>query len=70
MISKSHVLEHFGSVAKAAEFFNIAPQAIYQWEDGPIPRERELELNVRLPGDFPSNESPKPRRSPERAVRP
>lgn len=69
MISKSHVLEHFGSVAKAAEFFNIAPQAIYQWDEGPIPRERELELNVRLPSQFPSNESPPKRKPGEKRAR-
>jgi hypothetical protein len=52
-MKKSDVLEHFGgSVAKAAEFFNIEPQAIYQWKEDSIPRERELELMVRIPEKF------------------
>ena len=49
---KAEVLKHFGSVAKAAEFFGIEPQAIYQWKDDAIPRERELELMVRIPEKF------------------
>lgn len=53
MVTKAQVLKHFGSVAKAAEFFGIDPQAIYQWKDDSIPRQRELELMVRLPADFP-----------------
>jgi hypothetical protein len=52
MISKSQVLEHFKSVAAAADFFDIEPQAIYQWKDEAIPRERALELMVRLPEKF------------------
>ena len=47
------MVQHFGSVAKAAEFFDIAPQAVYQWPEK-IPRERELELMVRLPAVFAS----------------
>lgn len=46
------VIEHFGTVDKVAEFFNISRQAVYQWGDGPIPRERALELMVRLPERF------------------
>lgn len=46
------VIEHFGSVDKAAEFFDISRQAVYQWGNGPIPRERALELMVRLPKAF------------------
>lgn len=51
-ISAPEVVKHFGSVEKAAEFFQISRQAIYQWGDGPIPRERALELIVRLPNVF------------------
>lgn len=46
------VLEHFGSVERVAEFFEITRQAVYQWGDGPIPRERALELMVRIPEKF------------------
>ena len=46
------VIEHFGTVDKVAEFFNISRQAVYEWGDGPIPRERALELMVRLPDKF------------------
>lgn len=53
MVSKSRVIEHFGSVAKAAEFFDISVQAVYDWREEAIPRERELELMVRKPADFP-----------------
>jgi hypothetical protein len=51
MITKSSVVDHFGSVAKAAEFFDITAQAVHQWPEK-IPRERELELMVRLPETF------------------
>ncbi len=55
-IPVSKVIEHFGSVEKVAEFFSITRQAVYQWGDGPIPRERALELMVRLPIEFgPAN---------------
>lgn len=46
------VVEHFGGVEKVAEFFSITRQAVYQWGNGPIPRERALELMVRLPEKF------------------
>jgi hypothetical protein len=59
MISKARVIEHFGSVAEVAKFFDIEVQAVYQWKDEAIPRERELELMVRLPADFGPNTSPK-----------
>lgn len=52
MITKTKVIEYFGTVAKVAEFFGIAPQAVYQWPDEGIPRERELELLLRLPDEF------------------
>lgn len=52
MIKKSTVIKHFGSVAAAAEFFSCHVSAIYQWGTN-IPRERELELMVRLPEQFP-----------------
>lgn len=51
-IRTPEVVKHFGSVEKAAEFFQISRQAIYQWGDGPIPRERAFELMVRLPDVF------------------
>lgn len=51
-IRTPEVVKHFGSVEKAAEFFQISRQAIYQWGDGPVPRERALELMVRLPEVF------------------
>lgn len=50
------VLDHFGSVEKVAEFFGITVQAVYQWSDASIPRERELELLLRLPNAFNSDE--------------
>lgn len=59
MIEKSKVIEHFGSVAKVADFFDIEPQAVYQWAES-IPRERQLELMVRLPDVF--GEKPKAKR--------
>jgi hypothetical protein len=54
MISKARVLEHFGSAAAAAEFFEVTDKAIYQWDEKGqgIPRERELELMLRLPHVF------------------
>jgi hypothetical protein len=54
MISRQAVVDHFGSVAAVAEFFGIYASAVYQWdEDGKgIPRERELELMLRLPEKF------------------
>lgn len=52
MIPKTRVLKHFGSVAKVAEFFDITEQAVYLWKEQGIPRERELELMLRLPADF------------------
>ena len=51
-IAANLVIEHFGTVDKVAEFFNISRQAFFQWVDGPIPRERALELMVRLPDKF------------------
>lgn len=51
MIPTSSVIEHFGSVAKVAEFFDIYVQAVYQWGQY-VPRERELELMLRLPAKF------------------
>ncbi len=53
MITKTSLIQHFGSVAKAAEFFDITAQAVHQWPEEKIPRERELELMVRLPDVFP-----------------
>ena len=54
MLSRKSVVDHFGSVAATAAFFDIKPSAVYQWdEDGKgIPRERELELMLRLPHVF------------------
>lgn len=53
MITTSQAIEHFGSVAKVAEFFDIRTSAVYQWiEKGRLPRERELELMLRLPEKF------------------
>lgn len=51
-ILKSQVLDHFRSVTGAAEFFGITPQAVSQWEDGPIPELRETQLQLRLPHVF------------------
>ncbi len=51
MILTSRVIKHFGSVAKVAEFFGIYVQAVYQWGKN-VPRERELELMLRLPSEF------------------
>lgn len=51
------VVEHFGGVEKVAEFFGITRQAVYQWGDGPIPRERALELMVRIPERFGQSSS-------------
>lgn len=53
-ITAAKVKEHFGSADKTAEFFGITRQAVYLWGDGPIPRERALELMVRLPDVFGS----------------
>ena len=53
MITRNQVIKHFGTVAKAAEFFRLTKQAVYQWpERAAIPRERELELMVRVPEKF------------------
>ena len=52
VITKSQVLKHFGSAIKAGEFFGITDKAVYQWDDTGIPRERELELMLRLPEKF------------------
>jgi hypothetical protein len=52
VISKHQVLQHFGSAAKAAEFFGITTQAVWQWPDGPIPELRALQLAQRLPSQF------------------
>jgi hypothetical protein len=51
VILTSRVIKHFGSVAKVAEFFGIYVQAVYQWGKH-VPRERELELMLRLPSQF------------------
>lgn len=51
-ITAPAVIEHFGSVEKVAEFFDITRQAVYMWGKGPIPRERALELMVRVPDKF------------------
>lgn len=57
MLSKERVIKHFGSTAKVAEFFGITDKAVYQWPEH-IPRERELELMLRLSAEFgaPSKE--------------
>lgn len=52
MISKKRVLDHFGSASEVARFFGITDKAIYQWDDKAIPRERELELMLRIPETF------------------
>lgn len=52
MIAKAKVMEHFGSAKKVAEFFDIEVQAVYQWPEKQIPRERELELLLKLPNVF------------------
>lgn len=55
MITYSQVIGHFESVKATADFFNIEPSAVYQWKDRKrqaIPRERELELMLRLPEKF------------------
>jgi hypothetical protein len=57
MLSKERVLKHFGSVSAIAQFFGISDKAVYQWDDGAIPRERELELMLRLPAEFAAPES-------------
>lgn len=51
-ISKDQVLQHFGSAARAAEFFGITTQAVWQWPPGPIPELRALQLIQRLPNHF------------------
>lgn len=52
MISPAKVIKHFGSVKATADFFHVHPSAVYQWEMK-LPRERELELMLRLPEVFP-----------------
>lgn len=51
-ISIDSVVKHFGTREAAARFFGISRQAVYQWGDGNIPRERALELMVRIPDVF------------------
>lgn len=51
-ITKQEVIAHFGSAEKAASYFAISRQAIYQWPDGLIPRERQLELLLKFPEKF------------------
>lgn len=49
------VVAHFGSVVKTAEFFNLSPEAVYQWKKRPgelIPKSRAMELSLRLGGEF------------------
>jgi hypothetical protein len=58
MVSKKRVLKHFGSVGAVAQFFGITDKAVYQWPDAAIPRERELELMLRLPADFGTPQAP------------
>lgn len=43
------LINHFGDVNKAAEFFGITPEAIYQWKRRPnqlIPRGRAAEAQA------------------------
>lgn len=55
----SAVIKFFGNARKAAEFFGVEPQAVYNWiyderkKKRPLPKEREYELNLRLPEQFP-----------------
>jgi hypothetical protein len=67
MLSRKRVVAQFGSVSAVAKFFGIARAAVYQWdEDGKgIPRERELELMLRLPHVFGA---PVPIRKKERCA--
>lgn len=52
MLKTQTVLDHFdGSYRKVAEFFDIQVQAVYQWKEH-VPRERELELMLRIPEKF------------------
>ncbi len=52
MIATQSVIDHFGSVKKVAEFFDIEVTAVYQWGKH-IPKRREYELNLRMPETFP-----------------
>jgi DUF971 family protein len=53
MITTNQVLKHFGSVAAAAEFFDVHPSAVYQWVyKKQFPARRAYELMVRLPEHF------------------
>lgn len=62
MISKEKVLSHFETVEAVAEFFDISVQAVYQWPDEAIPRERELELLLKVPGVFGAADQESPQR--------
>jgi hypothetical protein len=51
-ITRQQVLDHFKTAQAVADFFDMTRQAFYDWGDGPIPRERDLELQLRLPRVF------------------
>lgn len=47
------IVTYFGDVNKAAEFFEVSPEAIYQWKGRPdqlIPKGRATEAQVRTAG--------------------
>ena len=52
-VTKEAALDLLGGAPEAAEFFDIEPQAIYQWDDDElIPELRELQLRTRRPELF------------------
>ena len=49
-IKKQDLIDQFGSVIKAAEFFGIKRQTIYMWPDNkPVKKGYVMELRVRRP---------------------
>lgn len=52
MITTSQAKKRFGSIKKVAEFFDVEASAVYQWGRD-LPLERQYELMMRLPDEFP-----------------
>jgi hypothetical protein len=52
------LITHFGSVTKAAEFFHVSPEAIYQWRKRPgqlIPEGRAAQAAFSSSGELKYN---------------
>jgi hypothetical protein len=56
-ITKAKAIEAFdGNASALARALKIRPQAIYQWDDGPIPEKQALKLRFDILPEYPWDE--------------